>query len=93
MSLLLRRPPGREAYPGDVFYLHSRLLERAAKMSDTQVINYLCNQIKLKKSMISNFDFLNHFTDLTCFFVKFLANLVILFEEKIISRFVNRFSN
>ncbi len=36
MSLLLRRPPGREAYPGDVFYLHSRLLERAAKMSNAQ---------------------------------------------------------
>jgi F-type H+-transporting ATPase subunit alpha len=36
MSLLLRRPPGREAYPGDVFYLHSRLLERAAKMNDDQ---------------------------------------------------------
>jgi F-type H+-transporting ATPase subunit alpha len=35
MSLLLRRPPGREAYPGDVFYLHSRLLERAAKMADS----------------------------------------------------------
>src|SRR5687767_12719090 len=35
LSLLLRRPPGREAYPGDVFYLHSRLLERAAKMSDS----------------------------------------------------------
>jgi F-type H+-transporting ATPase subunit alpha len=35
MSLLLRRPPGREAYPGDVFYLHSRLLERAAKMNHT----------------------------------------------------------
>src|SRR5205823_468676 len=34
LSLLLRRPPGREAYPGDVFYLHSRLLERAAKMAD-----------------------------------------------------------
>ena len=34
MSLLLRRPPGREAFPGDVFYIHSRLLERAAKMSD-----------------------------------------------------------
>jgi F-type H+-transporting ATPase subunit alpha len=35
MSLLLRRPPGREAYPGDVFYLHSRLLERAAKMAES----------------------------------------------------------
>ena len=36
LSLLLRRPPGREAYPGDIFYLHSRLLERAAKMSDEE---------------------------------------------------------
>ncbi|MEX0842961.1 MAG: F0F1 ATP synthase subunit alpha, partial [Gemmatimonadota bacterium] len=36
LSLVLRRPPGREAYPGDVFYLHSRLLERAAKLSDEQ---------------------------------------------------------
>src|SRR5258706_11286909 len=38
LSLLLRRPPGREAYPGDVFYLHSRLLERAAKMAEHWVI-------------------------------------------------------
>ena len=38
LSLLLRRPPGREAYPGDVFYLHSRLLERSAKLAETQVI-------------------------------------------------------
>ena len=36
LSLLLRRPPGREAFPGDVFYLHSRLLERAAKVSDKE---------------------------------------------------------
>merc|ERR1719453_2941194 len=41
MSLLLRRPPGREAYPGDVFYLHSRLLERAAKMSDEMLAGSL----------------------------------------------------
>jgi F-type H+-transporting ATPase subunit alpha len=38
LSLLLRRPPGREAYPGDVFYIHSRLLERAAKMADRYVV-------------------------------------------------------
>ncbi len=38
LSLLLRRPPGREAYPGDLFYLHSRLLERAARMADHYVI-------------------------------------------------------
>jgi len=41
LSLLLRRPPGREAYPGDVFYLHSRLLERAAKMSDEMLAGSL----------------------------------------------------
>ena len=38
VSLLLRRPPGREAYPGDVFYLHSRLLERAAKVINSDAI-------------------------------------------------------
>ena len=38
ISLLLRRPPGREAYPGDVFYLHSRLLERAAKLAERYAI-------------------------------------------------------
>ncbi|MBW2376596.1 MAG: F0F1 ATP synthase subunit alpha, partial [Deltaproteobacteria bacterium] len=38
LSLLLRRPPGREAYPGDVFYVHSRLLERAAKMAEDWVV-------------------------------------------------------
>ena len=36
MSLLLRRPPGREAFPGDVFYIHSRLLERSVKLSDAE---------------------------------------------------------
>ena len=41
LSLLLRRPPGREAYPGDVFYLHSRLLERAAKLNDTYKVAVL----------------------------------------------------
>jgi F-type H+-transporting ATPase subunit alpha len=38
VSLLLRRPPGREAYPGDIFYLHSRLLERAARLADQYII-------------------------------------------------------
>jgi F-type H+-transporting ATPase subunit alpha len=46
MSLILRRPPGREAYPGDVFYLHSRLLERAAKISEDPEIAKLDPRIK-----------------------------------------------
>ncbi len=45
VSLLLRRPPGREAYPGDVFYLHSRLLERAAKINETQAIAQNMNDL------------------------------------------------
>ncbi|MCU0444084.1 MAG: F0F1 ATP synthase subunit alpha [Microscillaceae bacterium] len=45
VSLLLRRPPGREAYPGDVFYLHSRLLERAAKVNDTDSVAQQMNDI------------------------------------------------
>ena len=51
LSLLLRRPPGREAYPGDVFYLHSRLLERSAKVSDDLgggSINLPCQSSKRK---------------------------------------------
>src|SRR3546814_1491951 len=45
VSLLLRRPPGREAYPGDVFYLHSRLLERAAKINQTDEIARAMNDL------------------------------------------------
>ncbi len=45
VSLLLRRPPGREAYPGDVFYLHSRLLERAAKINETELVAKQMNDI------------------------------------------------
>jgi len=45
VSLLLRRPPGREAYPGDVFYLHSRLLERAAKVNETQAVAEKMNDL------------------------------------------------
>ncbi len=46
VSLLLRRPPGREAYPGDVFYLHSRLLERAARVNSTYVEKYTNGEVK-----------------------------------------------
>ena len=45
LSLLLRRPPGREAYPGDVFYLHSRLLERAAKVNETKAVAVQMNDV------------------------------------------------
>jgi len=46
MSLILRRPPGREAYPGDVFYLHSRLLERAARVNADYVEAFTKGEVK-----------------------------------------------
>ena len=53
VSLLLRRPPGREAYPGDVFYLHSRLLERAARINAEQVEKLTCGQVKGKTGSLT----------------------------------------
>ena len=53
MSLLLRRPPGREAYPGDVFYLHSRLLERAARVNEEYVENYTNGEVKGKTGSLT----------------------------------------
>ncbi len=53
ISLLLRRPPGREAYPGDVFYLHSRLLERAARVNEEYVEKYTNGQIKGKTGSLT----------------------------------------
>ena len=53
ISLLLRRPPGREAYPGDVFYLHSRLLERAARVSEDYVEKFTNGQVKGKTGSLT----------------------------------------
>lgn len=55
VSLLLRRPPGREAYPGDVFYLHSRLLERAARVNEDYVENYTKGRVKGKTGSLTAF--------------------------------------
>ena len=54
ISLLLRRPPGREAYPGDVFYLHSRLLERAARVSEEYVERFTQGQVKGKTGSLTD---------------------------------------
>ena len=53
MSLLLRRPPGREAYPGDVFYLHSRLLERAARVNADYVEKFTKGEVKGKTGSLT----------------------------------------
>ena len=53
MSLLLRRPPGREAYPGDVFYLHSRLLERAARVNEEYVSDFTGGKVKGKTGSLT----------------------------------------
>nr|MCX3324107.1 F0F1 ATP synthase subunit alpha [Bacillus paranthracis] len=53
ISLLLRRPPGREAYPGDVFYLHSRLLERAARVNEEYVEKFTNGEVKGKTGSLT----------------------------------------
>src|SRR5258708_25481544 len=53
VSLLLRRPPGREAYPGDVFYLHSRLLERAARVNEEYVEKFTGGKVKGKTGSLT----------------------------------------
>ena len=53
ISLLLRRPPGREAYPGDVFYLHSRLLERAARVNEEYVEKFTQGAVKGKTGSLT----------------------------------------
>ena len=96
MSLLLRRPPGREAYPGDVFYLHSRLLERAAKMSDDfgggsltalpVIETQVCTSVSSKTSLVEKEDSEKRFL----FFKTLVWNIIYFWFIRIITIWVSK---